>query len=165
MIIVCEGPDNSGKTTVGQRLAKDLGGIFLKTNVRPVTTKVLREFVRLSIEIEMSFGILVLDRHHAISEPIYGAILRGHHDLDMIECTLSVSNLHAIYCRPPDEIVHKWSESNPQLEGVKEKIDQIIKRYDQVFNRQWLFRSVRRYSWPEDRYFQLLDSIKREVQQ
>ena len=162
MIIVVEGPDNSGKTTLSTRLAKDLGAIYLKTHVRPVTNAVLREYVRMTREFAISFNVLILDRHHAISEVIYGPILRGGHNLDMFEATLACDGLHAIYCRQPPDTLGYWNPNIPQLPGVKENIQKIWEGYERVFRgpSKRIFASVREYDYTTDSYHDLLSEMK-----
>lgn len=163
MIIVVEGPDNSGKTTLAQRLAKDFKGLYLKSNVRPVTRKVVRGFGFLTRQIETYFSPLILDRHHAISECIYGTILRNGHDLDAFECTLMCRNLNVVYCRPPESHVCRWRDDIPQLPGVKENADRIVAEYDRVFSNKFLFRRLMTYSWPDEPYPLFLERFQEEM--
>jgi len=72
MMIVLEGPDASGKSTLAEKMAKHMR-LPLITNTKPTSAE------ELNARCERYLGIrhAVFDRHPAVSENIYGPVLRG----------------------------------------------------------------------------------------
>lgn len=164
MIIVVEGPDNSGKTTLAHRLAKDLAGVYVKSELKPDQTNTVDLFdawIR-SCDSPALFPYVVCDRHHWVSAPIYDLILRGSSRIDMFLATMSCGRFHAIYCRPPHGQIHQFNLDIPQLLGVSEKIQLIIDEYDRVFrgHSRRIFSSIREYDWTVDSYDDVLKHLK-----
>lgn len=133
-LIVVEGMDNAGKTTLAQKIAKALRGIYLKVE-RPSSGPDLMAFHGIiNVARNYANGIVVTDRHVAISEPIYGKVIRGGHDLDEQEieiCTGFIDLL--IYCRPPDHVLMSTIMDRPQMEGVVEHSSALVVAYDRYF--------------------------------
>ena len=82
-MIVLEGPDNSGKTTLASSIQAWLGGDYVKVIKSPasISTDWKKEWEYWLLDHwheEEKEGILyILDRTPEISEPIYGSIYRG----------------------------------------------------------------------------------------
>lgn len=145
MIVVVEGPDNAGKTTLAQYLAKEMRAVFIKVE-RPKRAVDLKAYQHV-LNIARSYsGVVVTDRHVAISEPIYGPICRGGHDLQQGDIEICCSQLDAmIYCRPPDAVIMKTISERAQMEGVVENTSAIIEAYDQWYER--VFHQTSRYDF------------------
>lgn len=137
MIVVVEGPDGSGKSTLidNLRLSCDRHCVTLGRSGRP---KDLDEIKCVVSWIEKYSGPtpLLMDRHPFISEAIYGNVLRGKsllqdyytmHDIDM---HFRTSIDLVIYCRPPTSVIYHKLNANPQLKGVREHINEIVRMYD-----------------------------------
>jgi hypothetical protein len=72
MNVIVEGPDNSGKTTLVNYIAARLGLPIIKGEGPP------NDHVEWAARFERDpGGYTLFDRHTAVSEPIYGGILRG----------------------------------------------------------------------------------------
>jgi len=165
MIIVVEGPDNSGKTTLAHRLAKDLAGVYVKHEFKPTETDTIDLYdawIR-SADSPALFRYVVCDRHPWVSAPIYDLILRGSTRIDMFLATMACGRFHAIYCRPPSTTISNWRDDIPQLPGVPEKIELIIDEYDRVFrgHSRRIFASVREYDWRIDSYDDVLKGLQK----
>jgi len=162
VIIIVEGPDNSGKTTLAHRLAKDLAGVYVKSESKPEQTQFIRLFDAWVVSATGFFPYVICDRHHWISAPIYDLILRGSSRIDMFQATMACGRFHAIYCRPPIETITDWREDIPQLAGVPDKIELIIEEYDRVFrgHSRRIFASVREYDWMVDSYDAVLKGVQ-----
>lgn len=132
MIIVVEGPDNAGKTTLALDIAKKMQGVFVKVE-RPrggISLKALSELLDVATRYS---GVVVTDRHACISEPIYGKIIRGGHDLDEREVLRCYDQINAIvYCRPPTHVIMGSLGERPQMEGVLDHTPTIIHAYDEL---------------------------------
>lgn len=162
MIIVFEGPDNAGKTTAALAVAKALRAVFLKVE-RPKAGNDLAAFCRIVDVAQTYSGHVVMDRHVAISEPIYGRICRGKHDLSPDGILMALGSIDlAVYCRPPTHKILGTIEERAQMEGVVDNLTAIIDAYD------FFFQEANEHNWElydfttqteED----LLERIKRHV--
>lgn len=140
MIIVIEGPDNTGKTTLGLAIAKQLRAVFVKAE-RPSSGVRLQNFHNILEYAKTYSGTVVADRHVAISEPIYGQIIRGGHQLDPSEMSACLNRIDVIvYCRPPRDRILETIDERPQMEGVVTKLNEIIHAYDYALDpRTWCY--------------------------
>jgi len=134
-MIVIEGVDNAGKTTLAQRLAKDLKGIYLKSELIPLPDeRSLERYVRLTTMASL-FAPVVSDRHPAISDYIYAHVLReGHTPVrrEMVEAFV-YPTLNVIWCCPPQQTIRKSIVHTPQMNGVIQNIAALIRAYDAFF--------------------------------
>lgn len=77
-MIVVEGPDGAGKTTLINRLREDLG-VEVAPRVVSKDTEAMVDLLRwVHTNLRMGWQPTLFDRHRLISEPIYGPIVRGH---------------------------------------------------------------------------------------
>lgn len=140
MLIVVEGVDGAGKTTLINRLVEEykqpfwrLQGINPHLPDAPLT-RVLDWVSRLS-----PYVTVVCDRLPIISEPIYGTVLRGENRLAK-EYTPGqvISFLHhyvdrVIYCRPRSfDTLLRSSSVNDQLDGVHSNLTRLVEEYDHL---------------------------------
>lgn len=133
MIVVIEGPDNAGKTTLAAIVAKRMNALYIKAE-RPRRGPDLLEYQGIIEHARAYSGLVVTDRHVAISEPIYGTICRGGHDLKQEDVTLCISRLDAVvYCRPPQSYILETIAKREQMDGVIENAQKIIHAYDHIF--------------------------------
>lgn len=155
MIVVVEGPDGAGKSTLidNIRLASDKHYVSLRRSGPPKRIEEITYIIRW-IEKHSGPTPLILDRHPFISEAIYGSLLRGksllegYYTMYDIEEHFKVHIDHILFCRPPTETIMRKMHENPQLTGVHEKIEEIATKYDQtmLLLESWGVRIVR-YDW------------------
>ena len=133
-MIIIEGMDNTGKTTLVEKLSSLLGTNLL-VRVRPQDNQ---EAVSQSINLmKPDASNYVYDRCHIIGELVYGHMLRGGsllgdtswHHLGML-CKISPL---FIYCRPPKKYILQWGDRE-QMEGVIENSEKLLARYDYVMS-------------------------------
>lgn len=108
MVIIIEGPDGSGKTTLANMLSTQTGYPIIH-NVQPKTPEEKAEMWRSYIELIKSGRNLILDRAW-YSEMVYGPIMRGASALDyplMYELERAVAKRGGmvIYCRDNPEVL------------------------------------------------------------
>lgn len=136
-IIIIEGPDACGKTTLANRLAFDYKGVVLhqtyrfKNNIPIYHLAVLKKALKLSKE-----KLVIIDRLH-ISEYIYAKIYRNGTKWPWMLNTFNIMckelNIPIIMCLPPTvEQGLKWFEQakieRPEMfEDIKEVIKEYIK--------------------------------------
>lgn len=156
MFIIVEGMDNTGKSTVVQKLSADLKLLVINNRQRPRTVAESRCYMDLVLPLTTKFNT-IFDRWQTISEPVYGPICRDTHlfALSQIEFQLEVMKpLHplVIYCRPPDSVVLNFGERE-QMDGVIDHAPALLKKYDSYMT--WLqanWLPVISYDWKSDSY-------------
>jgi hypothetical protein len=138
MIVVVEGPDGSGKSTLidNLRFSCDKHYVALRRSGPPQDADEIVTVVNWMNRMSIGKVPLICDRHPLISEPIYGQALRGSNLLDGIYSVDDIKENfldhvdRVIYCRPPTSVICRKMHDNQQLKGVVEKIDEITQKYD-----------------------------------
>lgn len=147
MIIIVEGMDGTGKTTLVQQLAHRLDmkpKKFVKSSgpdedykltLVASTTSEIYELETASAE-GRSIKRLY-DRFPLISEAIYGSILRGHNCFGdryySLRSRLLALKTVIIYCRPEKDVIQNNVQQVPQMSGVLEHFDELLDAYDKLF--------------------------------
>lgn len=149
-MIVIEGPDGSGKTTLAKRLYKDLNergrNVLMDERSRDVpkdafqnAMDALANMMRWHHDPEQ-YRPIIYDRLMA-SELIYGQALRGKWVNGMnprsVSAMFSMMAFHAIpmiLCQPPFSAVENNVKQSDQLDGVVNHIKQIYDMYDALFH-------------------------------
>lgn len=136
-MIIIEGPDNSGKST----LAIGLSDIIGWPNYHPTRLKRFN-LDRAQGQLEaFNFGYnqlipkrQILDRCFAVGECVYGELIRTENKLGELAprlLTALVNTQHLIiYCRPPESYIK--ASTKPEMAGVMENMDEIIRTYDAI---------------------------------
>jgi hypothetical protein len=155
-IVVVEGPDGSGKTTLIKNLRNATRRYFVTLGSGGPPQNVLNVTCVTAWIAQMAMGRVpvVCDRLSLISEPIYGEILR---DENIFEGTYTTEDIkqflldhvdRVIYCRPPTSMINKQIESEPQLEGVWANLPALVRKYDYTMKmlKHWGVHVVE-YDW------------------
>lgn len=169
-LIVVEGVDGSGKTTLIQnfrQVASRLCWTFARSGP-PQGTEDLIQTVRF-VSRHTAYNIpLICDRHPLISEPIYGPIVRGksliegywdrEEALDKIAATVD----RVIYCRPDLDIAFHSAKKNKQMPGVEEQYWALYQAYDRTME-DLLQRKVNviRFDWDYDARHGMVSDLNR----
>lgn len=139
-MIIVEGPDGAGKTTLIAELVAETG---LKVAPRVVSkdTEALTDLVKWTEEnTRAGFQATIFDRHRLISEPIYGPVLRRELNPEFSDPEWFYHQLHQlyrcnpfiIYCLPPLSIVMDnvlSSEDNQIFHGNPRSVQAIWGAY------------------------------------
>lgn len=131
-MIIVEGIDGSGKTTLAKRLAKDLG---IKRYHFKGPPKSLREFKSWCTQTSVNLHKpTVHDRVPFISEPMYARI-KSHDPFITLEETrfaLATAPIVLIYCRPENAFLHRPdpSEDSEYLRRLQTHWADILADYD-----------------------------------
>ncbi len=104
-VIILEGPDGSGKTTLALKIAEEYEGAYIKSPAgKGPGWSPSYDYWASSFAVETDNPLFVLDRTPEISELIYGSILRGGsrltHPAQSIY-TLAHKKIMVIFCTPP----------------------------------------------------------------
>jgi hypothetical protein len=138
-MIIVEGADRSGKTTLAQRLAEDTGREYMRPPKHLLSSRTgpgpgLMEWWKQQL-IEMPDA--VYDRSTFISDPIYASALNKpgcaspRDNASMVEAFIVRPENVVIFCRPRE--FPKFVESE-QLEGLNAEMDaSIIASYDFMY--------------------------------
>lgn len=140
-MIIVEGCDNTGKTTLVNTLANDpllnKHGAF-KTEKSSGPTASLGEHLNwVTKAIRTKNPRVIYDRYAPICERVYGPLLRpaqgdkfGPYTFDLLRITTKLEPV-IIYCRPSQDVVEEWG-AREQMGGVKSHVTEILARYDWV---------------------------------
>lgn len=137
--IIVEGIDGSGKSTFIDKVINETDLTCYHAGGPPKTREEalerIRETHKMSTERNMIF-----DRHVAISEPIYGGVLRDQSHITPYESNAAICDLNPLilYCRPEPNfllnrrtaIIEKAYKSNKHISMVNLKYVQILAAYD-----------------------------------
>ena len=138
-MIILEGPDNAGKTTLAEELSARLGWP-VRHSGGPV--KDYQDINSRMVRVRLSKNV-IWDRVPAISEHVYGPILRGtDHGAESFHTWLQSADIHIIYCRPDDKYVlnmalHRVSDKADaeHITKVNERQQEIVAAYDQLMTK------------------------------
>jgi hypothetical protein len=158
-MIIIEGLDESGKTTLAKYLAKELG---IRTHHFGGPPKTYREFYSRCVQSTLMFGRRIIqDRCPFISELVYGHL----RDSDpFIKQDVVIKQLFdpffaplIIYCRPTG---HEWHEpknhdDDPQFRRVAENWSTLQMLYDNVMAKLKVYH----YNWTQPDLNMLLERI------
>lgn len=136
-MVILEGPDNSGKSTLGVDLTR-LFGWPVEHSKKPELDEYEghdREFMAYMHAVQhLSPKAVIRDRTYAISENIYGPIIRKQSMLGLFAeqslKMLASTQIPIVYCRPPIPLI--LGTSKKEMAGVVENHRAIIKRYDEM---------------------------------
>lgn len=137
-LIVVEGPDGSGKTTLINNLRSATKRYYwtARSSGAPPTRYDLIQANKIFQSLSLSPIPVVIDRHILISDPIYGPLLRDQNPVVDIYTERGIKNIllntvkRIIYCCPPRVLVIEGVTKENQLEGVPERIEKLIDLYD-----------------------------------
>jgi hypothetical protein len=122
-IIILEGPDGGGKSTLAAWLHKIHGYDIVKTGPPSPTGDVTATYLCALHDAAQRSGLTVFDRLH-LGEAIYGPLLRGVDrmgapGLTVIECAIKHYGVKLVICSPPWEtLVAGWSSKDDLLRSM-----------------------------------------------
>lgn len=142
-VIVVEGMDNSGKTTLVQKLHKVNAGIVIKS-LGPSTEDGTKAYLAKAISLADTASNqatklnVIFDRVALVSEEIYGRVLRGYSVFEedwtfWWEKFIEKLDPYFIYCRPDLDAILFTIGERAQLEGVENNVVKLLNNYDRFF--------------------------------
>lgn len=167
-MIIVEGMDNTGKSTLFLRLSKDLKLLAINNQKRPQSINETALYLEGVLRLASNFPVIV-DRWQAISEPIYGPICRNHHlyaktNLEaQLRFLIQAANPLIIHCRPPDSVILNFGDSN-QMDGVIKHAKELLKTYDNYMgNLVAMGFRVMNYDWTTEPYENLRAAVMSDL--
>lgn len=134
-MIILEGPDGTGKTTLANALAKKLNGFVIhagfdrKWDIRQFHSAVITS----AYFIENSGCPVIIDRW-AVSEAVYGRVFRGGEAYDtaalMRDACLSYEPI-LVYCRN-DNAIENHLKNKAEREEMFDDMTDVVKTYDEL---------------------------------
>jgi len=171
MIIILEGPDGAGKTTLAEKLRQRLADDRMVHIIKHGPYKGLESTHLCKIYFRAMTPALTFDDHVImdrswISEPIYGTVYRGGANrIDLPRCrmlertALSRGGI-VIHCQPSFEACAKAFESRPEEEYL-DNVKQLKEVYEEYEALQLMTSlPVVHYDYEQDSIDDLLDKIE-----
>ena len=124
-MIIVEGMDNSGKTTLINHLATH----FNLPTVKSYKPRLRSDIYALHSWCSAAPQTVITDRHPAISDLVYGPIIRGSTPSSLAVARGCIVNNFLIYCRPPDDRIFLFKDRT-QMAGIIEQAIGLLEAYD-----------------------------------
>lgn len=145
-IIILEGPDCSGKTTLANEIMKKYKNcVYIHNATSPNITELHNNALVNAINLSDEFTVII-DRLH-LSEEIYGSIFRNKVAYDtksFDEKVSSIKNVYKILCLTDKETTLKLHAERKGIE-MFDDISKVWDAYSKVQN--W-----KRYDWQKDKF-------------
>lgn len=156
-MIILEGPDNAGKTTLGLKLETALG-VTLIHSQRPPADSDDNDLLSHAVA-QLEPRKVIMDRNYLISELVYGTILRGQpglgreRHLKLMNDMLDLKHILIIYCRPSADVILD-NGNRQQMEGVINQHAKIISNYDRLMGQLGILKGnlMVRYNYEQDNF-------------
>lgn len=128
-MVIIEGLDNTGKSTLALRLASDFKGLMVSNKRRPQAISDVLQWIDNLMMLHVNYRLFV-DRVPHVSEPIYGPICRNTGILtpEFVSAVYRTLPATYVYCRPPTSTI--FNMTKPEMEGVKENRSELLRAYD-----------------------------------
>jgi len=138
LIVVLEGPDFAGKSTIANRLVSRFGGEVRWVGQPPQASEVLDFYLDMIHEAASQGTLTVFDRMH-VSELVYGPLFRGVsrlpiHEADQIETELETCGAIKVHVDAPDSVLTE------RLRGPRG--DQMVQSEDRLLDVAHAYRSL-----------------------
>lgn len=166
MLLLIEGMDNTGKTTLARSLRDTLKWPLLADAT--VRGKDLGQKIKWHMHqmVLAQDNDIIFDRHSIISEHVYGTVLLGKNilaespDWPALLQHFKRTRPLIIYCRPPDEVVLKFEDGREQMGGVVENGKRLLDMYDMTMEQVFNYVPVVKYDYTTSKVEDILPYIE-----
>ncbi|XAO54147.1 thymidylate kinase [Yersinia phage vB_YenM_P744] len=139
-MIIIEGPDNAGKSVLADKISKLISWEVVHSVKITLDNYAQedKEFMAYMNAIRhLNPERIIRDRTYAISENVYGPIIRGKSLLGVYSGralhSLANTQCMIIYCRPPTKFILDNNDRD-QMDGVIKNHLQLVEKYDSMFS-------------------------------
>lgn len=136
MLIIVEGCDGSGKSTLVQKLRRELPYNWVcQSQGYPRTAENASRGAQW-LEAAPPEFFIICDRHPLLAERVYGPIIRNENIFlgtafeDMENVLDFLHGALVIYCRPPITVIEQGVRTQRQMEGVSTHLRSLVSEYD-----------------------------------
>ncbi len=173
-MIIVEGLDNSGKSTLVRKLAFSLSRASVVSVPPTQGIDAMRHFCFASVAHTNMYSSLIFDRHANISEPVYGPVVRDRDEIQlwqedpnyiaagmytMFSALWNKRRPTIVFCDPGLASILEFGERE-QMEGVIDNAEVLYHRYHNHMKRFELDGCrVIPYNYNVDSYTQLLGRL------
>lgn len=156
-LIILEGPDGVGKSTLGKFLANALGGFYFHATATKALIPAMRDYqenLMDNIEDNAAAGrIIVMDRFWP-SELIYGAVFRpdNPHGFSFMDIKQRCDKLHALYvvCFSESTLERHAVKKDPKHPYEDQDFVEVVRRYQIFWKNNQLNPDFIRYDMETD---------------
>lgn len=151
-MVIVEGIDGSGKTTLVNYLGGRLG-LQVDKSPGPVDIEEYWAWIDATIRREKAGEKWIYDRHAFFSEQVYSILRKENHHRVNSQMTVSQMrslincNPTVIYCRPFEETILDGLLDREQMDGVPEHWEDLLRRYDELMKEMKQYFNVIYYNW------------------
>jgi hypothetical protein len=116
-VIILEGPDGGGKTTLARHLNEKYGYVTMKTSQPKDGEDLFTSYTTSLLQATGSWRPIVFDRHY-LGEPVYGPIMRdadllGTRGRRLLERLIVSRGVHLVLCLPTwEKLLQAWKDKN-----------------------------------------------------
>lgn len=141
-MLIFTGMDNSGKTTLANRVSKDLGLPLIKSLGPDHTEDEKHVWLLDQMTREMAFpDSVIFDRFLPLEEMVYGKVLRDNPVYflsDPYMKSLKDLNPIIVYTRPHSDLIFNFG-NREQMDGVRETKEKLLMAWDDLM---WCLMSL-----------------------
>ena len=132
-MIILEGPDGGGKSTLAARLHRDYDYAIVKTGPPALDEDTTAAYLSALYTALARPGLTIFDRLH-LGEAIYGPLLRstdrmGASGLKVIERAIAENGVRLLICCPPWETLKIGWRSKPDLLKTEAQLRHVYEAY------------------------------------
>lgn len=162
--IIVIGLDNAGKSTLVNQLKEKLGWEVVKSLGKDASKDEMAKY--LLSYFNKQEDKYIFERFSLFEEMVYGKVLRGESKFSFkspVYKTLIQNQPMIIYCKPSMKAIMKSFDEREQLEGVKDNIKVLSKRYGKVFRKMRRdLKNVYVYNYEKDNIDNLMKWVNDE---
>lgn len=179
-MITVEGLDNTGKTTLVERIRNEFPQLKHNPSIgNKHVVEQIRQQMYSSIQVDRFYPLTLWDRSRIISEYVYNPVLRGRPLAVNFEEWWQLFGEYLkqpqliIYCHRPLVDIQKSFDDREQLGGVAQNLGALNLAYEHVMDWiDFIFRNIQpsdfgrlvRYNWKTDSYSKVRASIEKYLE-
>lgn len=166
-LVIVEGPDGAGKSTLIQNLVALGGFVSAHTGGPPRDKQDLEDkLAKVTASLDAAGpNILVLDRHPAVSDPIYSKVTGSRSFVTPGELSKQIWDLNPVfvYCRGTADSMRENISRSPKAHKPSEHLLKVIQKHGEIVKLYDAFFAQAphiRYDWQRDSVLELAKVLR-----